>query len=121
MAIVLVRPLAKKLPKSMKEFISGNWTKMAVFSLSKKQVSEFKNSKKLLVQKIVFPKGFAFEEHSHERAQLLIVEKGFLTHFAEGKAFPQKKNELLVVPSFLPHTGISGDKEELAVFAFVKA
>lgn len=47
-------------------------------------------------------------------------EKGFLTHYASGKAFPENPGELLVVPAFLPHTGKSGEKENLIVWVFVR-
>ncbi len=111
---------AKTLPKSMKEFISGNWGKMEVYKLSPSQIKELLESMDVFRQKGTFPPGVEVEEHSHSIPQLLLVEKGFLTHFAEGKAFPQKHGELLVVPANLPHTAKTSAKGELEIWVFHK-
>lgn len=111
--------MAKKLSKTIKEFVSSPWDKMEVYKLTARQKKELLESKLVFKQKGVMPGGFEFGEHSHSLPQLLLAEKGFLTHFAKGKAFPQKAGELLVVPANFPHTAKTGE-QELHIIVFHK-
>jgi quercetin dioxygenase-like cupin family protein len=105
---------------SVTKFIENDWNEMGVYSLTREQKNELLDSNKLIHHRLILPKGNKFDEHAHEHGQLLLIERGFLTHYANGKEYPQKEGELLVIPAGFLHTAQIGEHEDLAFVLFDK-
>lgn len=112
--------MPEKLSFTINELVEKPWNGMIVYSLTEKQKEELLNNKNLVNEYIMFPKGSVWEEHSHNRSQLLLVIAGKLTHVVGRKEFVQEANDVLIVPKDIPHHAYAGKTKPLLVYVFHK-
>lgn len=112
--------MSEELSITIKELVEKPWSEMIVYSLTEKQKEELLNNKNLVNEYIMFPKGSVWEEHSHNRSQLILVIAGKLTHVANRKEFVQDANDLLIVPKDILHYAYAGKSKHLLVYVFHK-
>jgi len=96
--------MPEKLPYTINELVEMPWNEMVVYSLTDKQKQELISHEKIVKHEYFFRKGNEWEEHHHDKPQLLLVLEGQLTHRANNKDYIQYQNDLLIVPANLPHT-----------------
>ncbi len=111
--------MKERLPVPIDEFIESDWNKMEVYEITLDDRASLLSNSRLTRKEYKFERGKEFPLHQHEVPQLLLVEQGELTHYAEDKAYVQHQGELLVVPANLPHSALAGSLE-LAVYVFKK-
>ena len=112
--------MSEELSITIKELVERPWSEMIVYSLTEKQKEELLNNKNLVNEYIMFLKGSVWEEHSHNRSQLILVIAGKLTHIANRKEFVQEVDNLLIVPKDVIHHAYAGKSKHLLVYVFHK-
>jgi quercetin dioxygenase-like cupin family protein len=95
------------------------WDRLALYHLSTRQAILLLSHHDVFVQEGWFPARHEFPEHAHDRAQMLLVTRGTLTHTTKEMSYTQGENDLLVVPATLAHTAKVGN-EELEFYLVLK-
>lgn len=108
----------KPLTHPIEEIIADEWKSPALYKISKNDEEILSSSPNLKKITLSFEKGSQFEEHIHQKPQLLLVKEGKLTHYAEGKEYTQNPYDILIVPAHLPHSAIA--EADLVIDVFHK-
>ena len=112
--------MAERLPIPIDEFIESEWNEMEIYEITLDDKARLLGNSRISKKEYKIEKGKEFPLHQHDVPQLLLVEKGELTHYAEGREYAQYPNELLIVPANLPRSALAGKLEELVVYVFKK-
>jgi quercetin dioxygenase-like cupin family protein len=101
------------------DLVAGPWDALALYHLTPEQAKELLAHKGVTVEEGWLPAHYRFPEHAHHEPQLLLVKRGTLSHTSAKMHYPQKENDLLVVPANVKHTALVGD-EQLEFFLILR-
>lgn len=105
---------------SLDKFLQSSWEDVREYSLTSQQRRVLLSHLLLDWEQCLFPRGMSFEPMRNERAELVLVVSGVMTHGIRGKTYRQQKDDLLVIPACLEHTAIIGQDEECIAYAYYK-
>ena len=64
-----------------------------------------RQGKEAVVSLLTMKAGAYFPVHQHEAEQIMIVLDGFIEQIIDGKLYPARKGDVLILPSNIPHGG----------------
>jgi len=112
--------MTKQLDITIEDFIKLDWNEMTIYGLNDNQLGSLLKNNTISNKQYTFPKGKSFDKHDHDKAQLIYVIQGELTHIVDSEEYFQQPGDLLVVPKNIPHSAYAGKSEDLIVYAFWK-
>ena len=75
------------------------------------QMSHLVFGEQAVVSFLNVPAGSYFPVHQHEAEQIMIVLEGHVDEIIEGKLYPVKGGDVIVLPSNIPHGGRARDED----------
>ena len=102
------------------ELLQSSWKEIKHYHLTSQQFDVLLSHPKLDWEECHFPAGEKYREIRNEKDELALVISGSIVHEIEGRAYEQRRGEIIIIPSNIVHSAEIGRREDCIAYAYYK-